>query len=113
MRRNRFDPAGPDRDIRAGDSRRLSEKGGFSAIRLYQFNLAYPEDGKNQPGKSGAATKIDKASRCGRDQREKLRGIKEMAAPQIVKRGPTDKIDPRRPADQHVGIRFKPFACFT
>ena len=80
------DSALADRHRRPGDPCRLAQKRRLAHIGLDQLDPRHAEDRQHQTGKPGAAAEIDQASRSGRDQRQELRRIENMPAPQIVER---------------------------
>src|SRR5690349_10475571 len=108
MGRDGLDPRVVDDDGCTGEARRLAQKGAFARVGLDKLNLGHAGDRQHETGEAGAAAEIDEALRRGRNVREELDRIEEMAAPEIAERVDADEVYPRRPADEEPGVGFKP-----
>jgi hypothetical protein len=113
MRRHGFDSRIVDHRRRAGDACRLAQEGAFAGIGLDQHNPRHSQYRQHEAGKPGAAAEIDKAPGAGRDERQELRRIEEMPAPEIAERARSDEVDPPRPLREQRGVGLEPRQCFT
>jgi len=104
MRRHRFDSRIVNFDRRAGDARRLAQKGAFARIGLDQLDPGHPENRQHEARKPGAAAEVDEALGPLRDMGKELRRIEEMTAPKIAEgRSATYDMKPERDDPTAVG----------
>jgi hypothetical protein len=113
MPRSGFDSRIADHRRRTGDACRLAQEGAFAGIGLDQRHPRHPHHRQHEAGESSAAAEIDEAAGAGRDERQELRRIEEMPAPEIIQRARSDEVDAPRPLPQQRGIGFEPRQCFT
>ena len=97
----------------AGEAGRLAQKRRLARVGFDELDPGGADDRQNETGKPGAAAEIDEALRPRGDQRQELRRIEKMAAPEIAERARGDKVDAAGPLAEQLGIGLEPRQCFT
>jgi hypothetical protein len=115
-RRHRFDPANHDfRLLLQGHTPPgLAQERGFPGIGFDQHHVELgPQRCQNQPGKSSAGAEIGQSFCVRGNERQELRRVEDMAAPDIVDRRRPDQVDGLLPLEEQFDIRFQLPPCFT
>jgi len=101
-----------DRHTEIQDLVQLFQKGAFSPIGLDQMDVAHPECCQHRTGKPCPASEIHHALRHWK-KREELRGVQEVAMPQIRQGREPDQVHTRAPFQQQRFVAAQPIQRFT
>ncbi len=98
---------------RPGDPRRLAQKHAFALIGLDEMDLSAAENGEDEARQPCPAADIEQHAGFRREEREELRRIENVTAPDIAERARADKIDAPVPGGEQFDISLEPRHCFT
>ena len=96
-----------------GDPRGLAQEGTFARIDLDQVHRSDAQDRQDQAGEAGAAADVERCRRRRWDQRQQLRRVEHVAAPEIRQAVGSDQVDLALPVLEQCGIGGQPSHCFT